>query len=207
VRSSSICSATSRARAVAAGLLVAAAAFACQACASAAGGGAALVELVNPALGPDYSTWLVGPVARIASADERRTFLALRDDAAAAAFVQQFWERRNPGRGAGNPVLAAFDERREAADRKFSEGGVVGHQTDRGTILVLYGPPAKTGFEVALVPNQPGIEVWEYGAKAPAGLDGKQPDHYYRFSKRGDLTVFYTPRPGTQLGTPRTSPP
>ena len=30
------------------------------------------------------------------------------------------------------------------------------------------------------------------------GLDGKQPERFYRFSKRGDLTTFYVPRPGSR---------
>lgn len=180
----------------------------CLVCVACAGGGApvsastSLGELSNPFLGPDYSDWLVGPIARIASAEEVKTFLALHDDGAAATFVQQFWERRNPNRGGANPVQATFEERCEVADRKFSEGGLQGRRTDRGTILVLYGPPAKTGFEVAPSPRESAIEVWRYNPTAPAGLDGKHPDELYRFTKRGNLTVFYTPRPSMAMPPP-----
>jgi GWxTD domain-containing protein len=160
---------------------------------------ASMGDLANPFLGPDYSDWLVGPVSRIASADEIKSFLALHDDAAAATFVEQFWGRRNPTKGPANPLLSTFDERCEVADRKFSEGGILGHRTDRGTILVLYGPPTKTGFEVAPSPRESAIEVWRYSPEAPTGLDGKHPDELYRFTKRANLTVFYTPRPVSLL--------
>jgi GWxTD domain-containing protein len=158
---------------------------------------AAMADLANPFLGPDYSAWLIGPVARIARPDEIKAFLALHDDGEAAAFVQQFWERRNPKPGQGNPLLARFEERSEVADKKYSEAGLLGRRTDRGTIFILYGPPAKGGFEVARRPTDPPIEVWQYGASAPAGLDGRHPDPFYRFTKRGELTVLYVPRPGT----------
>jgi len=168
-------------------------------CASGGGGGsiAAMADLTNPFLGPEYSGWLIGPVARLAKPDEIKAYLALHDDGEAAPFIQRFWERRNPNPSHGNPLLARFEERADVADKKYSEAGVLGRRTDRGTIFILYGPPAKGGFEVARRPADPPIEVWQYGANAPAGLGGMHPDPFYRFTKRGDLTVLYIPRPGT----------
>jgi hypothetical protein len=249
VRSSSISCATSSWRASRAAIRLAAAILAIAAlalasltaCAGAGAGGAAAVsmgELINPFLGPDYSDWLVGPVARIASAGEIKTYLGLHDDREAAAFIAQFWDRRNPAKGprppagaatgagatagagapggsfpplaalraGGNTALALFEERAGVADKKFSEGGVIGRHTDRGIVLVLYGAPKRGGFEVAPSPNDPPIEVWEYSPDAPAGLDGKRPERFYRFAKRGDLTVTYVPRPGSRLAVPRTPP-
>jgi GWxTD domain-containing protein len=172
---------------------------------SACGGGpigsvgsiSAMADLTNPFLGPDYSAWLIGPVARIARPDEIKAYLALHDDGEAAAFIQQFWERRNPKPGQTNPLLARFEDRAEVADKKYSEAGLLGRRTDRGTIFILYGPPGKGGFEVAARPTDPPIEVWQYGASAPAGLDGRHPDPFYRFTKRGELTLLYVPRPGS----------
>jgi GWxTD domain-containing protein len=203
VRSSSICCATSRTLAA-----LALAGLACAACASAgaAGGGSAAAELVNPLLGPDDSTWLIGPVARLASPAEIKAFLALHDDREAADFIQKFWERRNPRPGERNRLLALFESRAEIADDKYTEAGVVGRRTDRGTIFVLYGPPGRTGFETPSRPFDPSVELWQYAADAPAGLDGKRPQASYRFAKRGDLTVLYVPRPGARL-VPRTAPP
>jgi GWxTD domain-containing protein len=178
-------------------------ALACLACSGGGAGGSigsvsAMADLTNPFLGPDYSAWLIGAVARIARPDEIKAFLALHDDGEAAAFIQQFWERRNPKPGQANPLLARFEERSEVADKKYSEAGLLGRRTDRGTILIVYGPPGKGGFEVARRPTDPPIEVWQYAANAPAGLDGRHPDPFYRFTKRGELTVLYVPRPGSQ---------
>jgi GWxTD domain-containing protein len=201
VRSSSICSAAGRVPLAARPALLALcglAVLSCLACAGGTGSSVAeMADLTNPFLGPEDSAWLIGPVARIAKPDEIKAFLALRDDDQAAAFIQQFWERRNPNPGRGNPLLAKFEERAEVADKKYSEAGLLGRRTDRGTILILYGPPARGGFEVAKRPTDPPIEVWQYSASAPAGLDGKHPDTFYRFTKRGDLTVLFVPRPGT----------
>jgi GWxTD domain-containing protein len=187
----------------AAALVLAAVALAFLACAGGPAGSRSAGDLINPFLSPEHSAWLVGPVAHIATPEEVRAYLALRDDAAATAFVDRFWASRNPTPSApNNPVLDAFDERSQVADVKFSEGGVLGRRTDRGTILVLYGTPAKTGFEVSPSPRDPGIEVWIYSPQAPAGLDGKRPQTAYRFIKRGEVTVFYTPRPDVRVARP-----
>lgn len=144
-------------------------------------------DLTNPFLGPDWSAWLVGPVSRLATPEETQAFLALKDDAAAAAFADSFWKKR------GQPVLKTFEERSAVADRLYSEAGYNGRRTDRGTVFVLYGPPEKVGFEVSARPGDPPIEVWTYGANSPSGLDGRRPFSSYRFVKRGDLTVNYGP--------------
>ncbi len=94
----------------------------------------AMADLTNPFLGPDYSAWLIGPVVRIARPDEIKAYLALHDDGEAAAFIQQFWERRNPKPGQANPLLARFEERSEVADKKYGEAGLLGRRTDRGTM-------------------------------------------------------------------------
>lgn len=207
MRSSSICCATIR-RTRAALALVALGCLGMSACAggpgAAAGSVAAMADLTNPFLGPDDSAWLIGPVARIARPEEIKAFLALHDDAEAAAFVERFWESRNPNPGHANPLLARFEERAEVADKKYSEAGLLGRRTDRGTIFILYGPPGKAGFAVAARPADPPIEVWQYGTAAAVGLDGKRPDSTYSFTRRGDLTVLYVPRPGS---VPLSAPP
>jgi len=154
------------------------------------GGGApkSAVDLANPFLGPDWSAWLVGPVSRLATPEEIQTFLALKDDAAAATFAESFWSKR------GKALLQTFEERSAVADRLYSEAGYSGRRTDRGTVYVLYGRPEKVGFDVSPRPNDPPIEVWKYAPGSPSGLDGRRPLSTYRFTKRGDLTVTYGPR-------------
>jgi len=160
-----------------------------------------LAELTNPALGPDYSQWLIGPIGYLATKGEVATYLALKDDKAAEQFIEQFWARRNPNPSRPvNALLQAFEERGAEADRLYAEAGFLGRRTDRGAIYVLYGRPQKVDFEVPPVSGEPPIEVWSYGTDAPSGLTGRKPSPLYRFMKRGDLTVFYVPgRPSERL--------
>jgi GWxTD domain-containing protein len=151
-------------------------------------------DLTNPFLGPEYSQWLVGPVALLASPEEREAYLAQRDDAAAARFIEGFWQRRDPRPAEpGNPLRALFESRAAEADRRFSEAGYLGRRTDRGTVFVVYGEPADTRFDVGQYVEEPPHEVWVYGDAAATGLDGRRPMASYRFARRGDLTVFYRP--------------
>ncbi len=153
-------------------------------------------DLLNPLLSADYALWLVGPVSRLATPEEVEAFLALRDDAAARAFVDAFWQRRDPDPDhPGNALREVFEERLVEADRRFTEAGVPGRRSDRGTVFVLYGAPGEERFEVADHPDDPAVLEWTYPAEAPRGLDGKRPDRRYRFIKRGDVTRFYTPNP------------
>jgi len=165
------------------------------ACSSAVQNSPPADRLLNPFLGPTYSQWLVGPIARLATAEEMDAYLALRDDDQARAFVEQFWERRDPAPlRPDNPLRKQFDERAAEADRRFLEGGLPGRRTDRGTIWVLFGPPEDTDYEISPEPRDPPIEVWTYPAAAEPGLSGERPAEIYRFIKRDELTVFYIPR-------------
>ena len=149
--------------------------------------------LTNPRLSPGYAQWLVGPIARMASPEERAEYLELDDDYAAADFIEEFWRRRDPDPSApGNPVRATFERRAEEADRKFTEAGLSGRKTDRGVIHVLYGPPERTDYELPRG-GGPAVEVWFYPEDAPEGLDGEPPEGSYRFQKRGEVTTFYQP--------------
>lgn len=165
-------------------------------------------DLFNPLLGPDYALFLVGPVSRMATREETDAFLRLSDDAAAKAFVDAFWAKRDPEPAyEGNPLRERFEERVREVDRRFAEAGVPGRRTDRGTTWILYGPPSETRFDIPEHPDDPPIEVWLYDADAKAGLDGKQPERQIRFIKRGELTTFFTanirpPRPRLRTGPP-----
>ncbi len=149
-------------------------------------------ELTNFLLSPRYSQWLVGPVARIASDEERKTFLNLQVDEEAAAFISDFWQQRG-----GDSVFPTkgpkviFAERKEEADRVFADGTYVGHRTDRGTIFVLYGEPTEIRFEAAPRGRGEFLEIWEYGREVEKGLDGQQPERLYHFVKKDGRTVFY----------------
>lgn len=164
------------------------------ACGSAPPRARSAADLTNPFLGPEQSSWLIGPAGRIATSEEVEAYLAVTDEAQATQFIDQFWARRDPNPNVpGNPLREAFDERSTEADRLFSEAGYRGRRTDRGAIFVVYGPPAKTEFEISPAQGEPPVEAWHYSPTTPAGLDGRKPSPIYRFIKRGDLTVTYFP--------------
>lgn len=153
-----------------------------------------LEELMNPLLSPQHALWLAGPISWMASEEEIETYTGLTDDTRAEAFIEEFWRRRDPEpRYPRNPARERFEERATEADRLFREAGIPGRRTDRGTIYVLYGPPAEEDHEISKHPDDPPILIWKYPADAPKGLDGESPERYYRFIKRGELTTFYTP--------------
>lgn len=188
-----ICSAIRR-PALRASVLTLAAALAL-ACGSAAPRTTNAADLTNPFLGPERSSWLIGPIARIATPEEVKAYLALTDDAQAGAFIEQFWAKRDPNpQVPGNPLLTAFEERTIEADRLYSEAGFRGRRTDRGAVFVVYGAPTKVDFEISPTRGESAIEAWTYAPTTPAGLDGRKPSAVYRFIKRGDLTVTYFPR-------------
>ena len=94
---------------------------------------------------------------------------------------------------AGKTLRQLFEERAAHADRAFTEAGFRGRRTDRGAVFILYGVPDKQDYEVSPTPGDPPLEVWIYDETSPLGLDGKRPGNLYRFVKRGDLTVTYSP--------------
>jgi GWxTD domain-containing protein len=160
------------------------------------------VDLTNPFLGPEYTGWLIGPVARLATTQEIDAFLAVQSDEQARDLVEAFWAKRDSnGEKPGNPIRQAFEDRAAQADKSFSESGIQGRRTDRGAIFILYGTPSKVDHEVPPVPGTSALEVWIYDDSTPAGLDGRRPSGSYRFIRRGDMTVLYVP--GQQRPDPR----
>jgi GWxTD domain-containing protein len=152
-------------------------------------------ELINPALGPSYAQWLVGPIARMASREEIDAYLGLQGDEAARDYIDQFWRRRDPDPDRyGNEVRELFEKRAAEADKKYSEAAHTGRRTDRGTIHVLYGTPESTEYALKKNAWDPDVEVWKYPKKAEPGLDGRRPDRTYRFARQGEVTTFYSPR-------------
>lgn len=160
-------------------------------------------DLVNFQLGPEYSHWLVGPIVHMATDEEVQAYLELTEDLDAVDFIEAFWRRRDPDpEERGNPLRRAFQARLEVADRRYSEAGILGRRTARGTVHVLHGEPESVEFEIDPRGGGP-IEVWRYPADAPPGLDGRPPASFYRFQKVGELTRFYRPqprRPGRPIG-------
>ena len=144
-----------------------------------------LLDQINPLLGPQYARWMVGPIAELATEKERRAYLELTDDESAKQFSERFWS------GERASIRPLFDERVAEADKRFAEGTYAGSETDRGAIFIVYGEPAETEFEEHRDVRDPPVELWRYGKKAEAGLNGRRPEKTYRFTKLDDVTVRF----------------
>lgn len=168
------------------------------ACANAAGKGRTFEreDLINVLLSPSLAQWLIGPVSRIASDEEIRSYLAVTDDEDAEAFIAAFWQRRADPRSPwpGRQPKDVFDARAEKADRMFSEGTHLGRRTDRGVTYILFGPPEGRGYLQEDGRRKRTIEIWTYPDSAEPGLDGAKPKRQYFFARKDGVTV-YTARP------------
>jgi GWxTD domain-containing protein len=169
---------------------------------------AADTDLLNLSLSPELATWLIGPMARLATPQEEREFLAIAEDAAAQAFIERFWAARDPDPARpGNPVRENAEARSLEADRRFGEMDYPGRRTDRGTLFVVYGEPETIEHEPGEFKGDPPLEVWRYSADAQAGLDGKRPERRVRFVERGGRTVLYYPGQRRRRPELQTTPP
>lgn len=149
--------------------------------------------LIQPFVGTAYAQWLIGPIARMASKDEVEAYLRIENDAEAAAFIEAFWEKRNPRPGEPNNRLREkFEERAKMVDSQYGEKAYRGRHTDRGSIFILYGEPEKVDHDVSPYAGGSALIVWRYSKKSEPGLDGEKPKREFRFIREGDRTVFYS---------------
>lgn len=149
-------------------------------------------DLFNPFLGLEYSYWLVGAIAEIATEAEIDAYLRLASDAEAQSFIANFWEKRNAGTAVFTKTPQQLYEARSVeADKRFTERAYPGRRSDRGTTLILYGEPEKIEFTNPLKVNDYTLEAWNYAKDAAAGLNGKKPPRQVRFVEIEGKTVFF----------------
>ncbi len=150
-------------------------------------------ELFNPLLGVEYSHWLVGPIAEIASEPEIEEYLELIDDEEAVGFIDAFWQQRGADTGFfEESPRELYEKRSEEADKRYSVGAFPGWRSDRGTVFVLHGEPEEIDRPQPTKVGEPTLEVWKYPKDAEPGLDGEKPKRTYRFIRVGDQTYFYS---------------
>jgi GWxTD domain-containing protein len=129
--------------------------------------------------------WIEGPVRWLVLPEEVRRFRRLSSQAEVLAFIDEFWQRRDPDPAvSGNPFAQRFFERVQAANLLYAGEGGPGSLTDRGRVLILLGSPSVLRYTQKSAPTwQPGgvrsgrpsaterlrIEVWGY---EPADLPG-----------------------------------
>jgi GWxTD domain-containing protein len=99
-----------------------------------------------------------GPTLWLMLPEEQKEARRLGSTREAVAYIEQFWRRRDPDLEApGNEFARTFYERVEAADGLYAEGGTRGSMTDRGRVLILFGPPPMLRYSQERVPT------WEPG--------------------------------------------
>jgi GWxTD domain-containing protein len=127
-----------------------------------------LLAAAKSQLPAKYAAWLNEEVPYIITNAEKSAFLALKTDADREAFIQQFWQIRNPD--SNSPTNEFHDEyyRRlaYANDHFGSPGRQDGWRTDRGMVYITLGPPQQlTPYRSSqyLTP----LEIWFYQSPSP----------------------------------------
>ncbi len=91
-----------------------------------------------------YKKWLSDEVPYIITDSERAAFKKLTTDDEREAFIEDFWERRNPNPGSPENEYKEEYYRRIAYANEHYASGIPGWKTDRGRIYIMYGPPDET---------------------------------------------------------------
>jgi len=88
-----------------------------------------------------YKTWLNDEVPYIISDEERKSFMSLSNDEERDAFIESFWQRRNPNPDSPENEFREEHYRRIAYANEHFAAGKPGWKTDRGHIYIAFGPP------------------------------------------------------------------
>ncbi len=130
-------------------------------------------ELRQELKGP-YKTWLNEEVPYIITDEERKAFMSLSNDEEREAFIENFWQRRNPNPDSPENEYREEHYRRIQYANDHYAAGKPGWKTDRGRIYIMWGAPDSTdshpsggmyerpmdegGGETSTFP----FEVWHY---------------------------------------------
>jgi GWxTD domain-containing protein len=85
--------------------------------------------------------WLNQEVPYIITDDEKKAFLSLGNEEERDAFIEAFWQRRNPNPDSPENEYREEHYRRIAYANEHFAAGKPGWKTDRGHIYIEYGPP------------------------------------------------------------------
>jgi len=98
-------------------------------------------KLLEKELSPEDKKWLNEDVAYIISPDERQAFLQLQNEDEREAFIEEFWQRRNPDpESTFNQYKEDYYQRFAYANQHFA-AGEPGWKTDRGRVYITWGKP------------------------------------------------------------------
>jgi len=96
---------------------------------------------VGEELSTAYKTWLNQDVLWIISDEEARAFKQLSNDEERDAFIEAFWQRRNPNPDSPDNEYKEEHYRRIAYANEHYAAGKPGWKTDRGHIYISFGKP------------------------------------------------------------------
>jgi GWxTD domain-containing protein len=88
-----------------------------------------------------YKIWLDQDVPYIITDDERKAFMSLSNDEEREAFIENFWQRRNPNPDSPENEFRDEHYRRIQFANDHYAAGKPGWKTDRGHIYIAFGPP------------------------------------------------------------------
>jgi len=88
-----------------------------------------------------YKTWLEQDASYIITDEERKAFKSLTNDEEREAFIETFWQRRNPNPDSPENEFREEHYRRIAYANEHFAAGKPGWKTDRGRIYIMWGKP------------------------------------------------------------------
>ncbi len=160
-------------------------------------------------LGSSYRNWINGPISYIIAPIERVTFDGLRTYQQREAFIDRFWQRRNPNPGsATNRFKEEFYTRVAFANEHFGAAGEPGWRTDRGRIYIMWGPPNQITSPPASghPPNSVETWIWKYLPGVGQGVTAKFIDRTgegdYRLTPESNEMLMAPGQP-LRLGAPQ----
>lgn len=145
--------------------------------------------------------WMEGPVALIATSEEKKMYGRLGSTREQLQFIRLFWERRDTQyRGPRNEFLDEFESRLTYAEEKFTTSREAGWKTVFGHVVLLFGEPARTRREMGFptgFSDRPPI-LWSYDERLP----GMEPNEDMLFVFRAGRWKLMPPYPMADTGIP-----
>ena len=90
-----------------------------------------------------YKNWDKSPEAYFLTREERKEWGRARTDEEASAFIERYWQRRDPSPGTpANEFQKEVLRRIGAADEQFTMRNQKGAASMRGKLLIMLGPPS-----------------------------------------------------------------
>jgi GWxTD domain-containing protein len=107
--------------------------------------------------------WLRQDVAYLASDSEKAAYMSLAGDPERYAFIERFWQQRDPSHGTTKNEFRDEHYRRIAYSNARFHAAEPGWKTDRGRIYITWGPPDQIESHPSGDKSGP-FEIWIYRA-------------------------------------------